>query len=936
MATSADGFGISLAFYFGFMFICFALFSYWRRVTWTEKFYAKKAFFPPLGYRAPPIIPRTKRIWAGMVARMSEGQVLASGGMDALMYLKTMRFSMEVFALVTLFVSAVILPINLTSDNVDYLTQNPYDPAKISEYIRFYLPDLNGTAATDAEEADEEAVDVIEAPEIYNKSIPPAPPGLIWWERLPNIPPLPPVTALGPEYENYTWIYDEDYKVVKYDLTDLDKTTMTNVPTKSDKLYAHAIMTWFLTILVLWRLRVYCQKALNLRIKHFQDCPRGAETHSILCTDIPGVVSQPPSEDGAAPKESWFQKFIDKRMNAKHGKRKESTLATVEPLLNSVVDKDIDVILPDRWEEAVTKMGASGKSAEWLVKEEFQDLYKDDFESCHLVYDTTELSALVGQYEKAKAKAYHAVDVNVSQHMNAKKKVKPQKVLVAGPTMGKWGMEKYGKKPQKVDAFEFYVDRLEYLRSEILKEQVEAKKKEYPAAFVSFKTRRTQVIASQVMMSEDLSTWVTKPAPQPEEIIWNNLRMRSAERQIRQKMYIIFFWLLMAFYMIPVAAVQVLISTNSLVGWMQSIPIASSLLTGILPGLALRIFLILLPKILTSMLKMAGVVAGSQLDLGLVSYMYIFQFVTVFIGSFISGIFANQFEQLIDDPGSIVQIFGTAAPQVGIFFMTYILVQACFEIPLDIFDIVGLIIFKLKLAIAATDNAKERLMKSKEAFKYGKIIPDDSIVFLLGLSFSIACPLIAPIALIYFATRYLVNKYNLVYRSEGNYQSGGQSWLRVHDQYIACLVSFQILMIFILAIKEMIGPPIIVLPLPFITLGIGVGNKARYTRPMASLSLLLAEDRDRQEQGKAASLEDAPENAYLSPLFTFDEDDHTEVMNQCRLLRDAHAAGDFAPLSELANPSLEPLNQAEQASEERFHDIETSENASDAHIPEKN
>lgn len=935
MATSADGFGISLAFYFGFMFICFALFSYWRRVTWTEKFYAKKSFFPPLGHRAPPIIPRTKRIWAGMVARMSEGQVLASGGMDALMYLKTMRFSMEVFVLVTFFVSAVILPINLTSDNVDYLTKNPYDPATISEYIKFYLPDLNGTAATDAEEADEEAVDVIEAPEIYNKSIPPAPPGLIWWERLPNIPPLPPVTVLGQEYENYTWIYDENYKVVKYDLTALDKTTMTNIPTQSNKLYAHAIMTWVLSILVLWRLRVYCRKALNLRIKHFQDCPPGAETHSILCTDIPGVVSQPPLEDGSVSKQSWFQKFINKRVGARNNVRKESTPVTVEPLLDTV-DRDIDVILPDRWEEAVLKMGGSGQTAEWLVKEEFQGLYKEEFESCHLVHDTTVLSALVGQYEKAKEKAYHAVDVNVSQHLNAKKKVKPQKVLVTGPTMGAWGTEKYGKKPKKVDAFEFYIDRLEYLRSEILKEQVEAKKKDYSSAFVTFKTRRTQVIASQVMMSEDLSTWVTRPAPQPEEIIWNNLRLRLPERQIRHKLYIIFFWLLMAFYMIPVAAVQVLLSTNSLVGWMQTIPIVSSLLTGILPGLALRIFLILLPMILTSMLKMSGVIAGSQLDLGLVSYMYIFQFLTVFIGSFISGIFANQFEQLISDPGSIIQIFGTAAPQVGIFFMTYILVQACFEIPLDIFDVVGLIIFKLKLAIAATDNAKGRLMKSKEVFNYGKIIPDDSIVFLLGLSFSIACPLIAPIALIYFGTRYLVNKYNLVYRSEANYQSGGQSWLRVHDQYIACLVSFQTLMIFILAIKEMIGPPIIVLPLPFITLGIGFGNKGRYTKPMASLSLLLAEDRDREEHAKDASMHDAPENAYLNPAFTFDEDDHTEVMNQCRILRDAHASGDFAPLGELANPSLEPLNQAEQAPEEQFHEVETFKNASDALVPEKN
>lgn len=45
-------------------------------------------------------------------------------------------------------------------------------------------------------------------------------------------------------------------------------------------------------------------------------------------------------------------------------------------------------------------------------------------------------------------------------------------VRVTGAQYGKWGREKYGLKPQKLDALEFYPDRLKELWSNIQKEQV--------------------------------------------------------------------------------------------------------------------------------------------------------------------------------------------------------------------------------------------------------------------------------------------------------------------------------------------------------------------------------------------------------------------------------------------------------------------------------
>ena len=60
-------------------------------------------------------------------------------------------------------------------------------------------------------------------------------------------------------------------------------------------------------------------------------------------------------------------------------------------------------------------------------------------------------------------------------------------VRVMGAMMGAWGREKYGMKPIKKDALEYWPERLERLKEEIMKETTEAHDKTVPCAFVTFR-----------------------------------------------------------------------------------------------------------------------------------------------------------------------------------------------------------------------------------------------------------------------------------------------------------------------------------------------------------------------------------------------------------------------------------------------------------------
>lgn len=68
-----------------------------------------------------------------------------------------------------------------------------------------------------------------------------------------------------------------------------------------------------------------------------------------------------------------------------------------------------------------------------------------------------------------------------------------------------------------------------------------------------------------------------------------------------------------------------------------------SFIQGFLPGIALKIFLILLPTILMIMSKFEGWLSISALERRSASRFYMFNFVNVFLGSIVAG---AAFEQL--------------------------------------------------------------------------------------------------------------------------------------------------------------------------------------------------------------------------------------------------------------------------------------------------
>ena len=112
-------------------------------------------------------------------------------------------------------------------------------------------------------------------------------------------------------------------------------------------------------------------------------------------------------------------------------------------------------------------------------------------------------------------------------------------------------------------------------------------------------------------------------------------------------------------------------------------------------------------------------------------------------------------------------------------------------------------------------------------------------------------------------------------------------------------------MICLLAIKETVAPPLILLPLPFLTLAYAYAAHTTFYPPMQTLSLLVAADRDATEAAQAVEGKASDADAYVSPSLRVSEMEHVALLAQCGAAREAQATGAYAALSAMFDPEGE-------------------------------
>ncbi|XP_052203306.1 calcium permeable stress-gated cation channel 1 isoform X6 [Diospyros lotus] len=588
-------------------------------------------------------------------------------------------------------------------------------------------------------------------------------------------------------------------ELAKVNYSNIDKLSISNIPNRSQRFWAHILMAYVFTLWTCYVLQKEYEIVASMRLHFLASARRRPDQFTVIVRNVP----------------------------------------------------------PDP-DESVSE----------LVEHFFLVNHPDHYLTHQVLYNANKVAKLV----KEKKKKQNWLDY---YHLKYSRNQSKRPVMKTG-FLGLCG--------DKVDAINFHTSEIERLSKEIAEERERIRNNPnyiMPAAFVSFKTRWGAAVCAQTQQSRDPTKWLTDWAPEPRDVYWQNLAIPYVSLTIRRLIIGVAFFFLTFFFMIPVTFVQTLANIE---GIEKELPFLKSILEthfiksfiqGFLPGIALKIFLIILPTILMFMSKFEGLISVSSLERRSASRYYMFNLVNVFLGSIITGTALDQLNTFIHQSANdIPKIIGVAIPMKATFFITYIMVDGWAGVAGEILRLKPLIFYHLKnFFLVKTDTDREEAMDPGSlGFNTGE--PRIQLYFLLGLVYAVVTPLLLPFILIFFSLAYVVFRHQIINVYNQEYESAAAYWPDVHGRVIAALVVSQLLLMGLLSTKEAAQATPFLISLPVLTIWFQRYCKGRYEPAFIRYPIQEATMKDTVERAREPSLDlkGYLQNAYVHPVFKEDDD----------------------------------------------------------------
>ena len=188
----------------------------------------------------------------------------------------------------------------------------------------------------------------------------------------------------------------------------------------------------------------------------------------------------------------------------------------------------------------------------------------------------------------------------------------------------------------------------------------------------------------------------------PDEVIWENLRIKWWERLVRNATTIAFVCVLVIFWAIPVAFVGFLSNLNQLkkdyawLSWLNAVPpVIFGLISGLLPSVLLAVLMALLPIILRLAAKLGGMPSLARIELRTQNFYFAFQVIQVFLVTTFSSGAAAVVGEISKNPGNTPSLLAANLPTASNFYISYFLVQGLTIAAGALLQVVGLILFHL-------------------------------------------------------------------------------------------------------------------------------------------------------------------------------------------------------------------------------------------------
>lgn len=328
---------------------------------------------------------------------------------------------------------------------------------------------------------------------------------------------------------------------------------------------------------------------------------------------------------------------------------------------------------------------------------------------------------------------------------------------------------------EQVDAISYYSSKMYNYNEDYLETLYIGTKANAGIAYVICKTPQfAERLGSLIQVGNDSLRsflWIVRPAPAPEEIKWEHLKMNHLLSRGKKVCFTMLFIVFFFIFLTPTAF------SNMFNTILQDLRVSSFLegfLSTYVPTIIMLLYQSFILKYTIAYLvsKEKHTSTSSETLSHLIKYI-VFMGFYLFIYQVV-GMQAIEIVKLLikGDFGKWDEQLAKTLLFSGEFYTVFLINQIFITTGFDLLQLRTTLLTKINLAMAVTDNEKE-LAYEVEPFKFGYELASGLTTFMIILCLSVIYPLVLFFGLIYFTVRVFTHKYLILCASHCNKQSTG-------------------------------------------------------------------------------------------------------------------------------------------------------------------
>ncbi|EHL01754.1 hypothetical protein M7I_2393 [Glarea lozoyensis 74030] len=289
----------------------------------------------------------------------------------------------------------------------------------------------------------------------------------------------------------------------------------------------------------------------------------------------------------------------------------------------------------------------------------------------------------------------------------------------------------------------------------------------------------------------------------PKDVIWENMAIKWWQAWTRTGLVTAIVTGMVILWAFPVAWTATLSQLSNLadeyswLAWLNKIP--DNILQGIagvLPALTLAILLALVPLILNFLALFQGAQTGSEKQGSVQKYYFAFLFVQVFLVVSISGGITSFLAASTENITSVPSTLAVQLPKAANYFFSYMILQALSTASGTLLQIGTLILwFIFPKLFDNTARQKWTRNTTLPTITWGTFFPVYTNFACIAIIYSVVAPLIIVFAIITFSLLYVAHRYNMVYVTRFELDTGGLLYPRAINQTFTGLYMMEVCMV---------------------------------------------------------------------------------------------------------------------------------------------